>query len=139
MSWINTRDLLYYFHFHVPRFPKKMLWVMGHTEAYKRVITNIYIYIKGVIPLTGIIPPHFCVCPKPVKERGKCSLWWFKSNCWPPLFTLFKFRNFAFLIPVRIYIYFVWQVVFKISRFYSITLRHRYMFYMRSTYKTNFT
>ena len=63
---------------------------------------------RGVgIPLTGLTPPHVCVCPKPgpvfpmlyvmvfvclVKMRCGCSFSWYWWNSWPSLFKL-SFHN----------------------------------------------
>ena len=145
MSWIiNTSDLLYYIHLHVPRFPKKMLWVM---DIRKRIRDSLQIYKKKwrVIPLICITPPHVVPVPTKyldyrVKVRGNCSLCWYKSKCWPPLFTLFRSRNFPFfLISMRTCIYTCMASRYQDFEILIDNAQTQYMFYMRSTYKTNLT
>jgi hypothetical protein len=51
--------------------------------------------MRVVIPLSGLIAPHFCTYPTPgpgfttacewVKMRGDCSFWWYWWNWWSSL------------------------------------------------------
>jgi hypothetical protein len=96
-----------------------------------------------VIPLICITPPHVVPVPNQyldyrVKVRGNCSLCWYKSNCWPPLFTLFRSRNFPFvLISMRACIY-----TFIASRYQNFEIlidnaQTQYMFSVNNIYWIN--